>query len=241
MHFPPPISIPSDLGTLMVVKEMRKQFRTPTTSVVSCMSLKQNLTPAVLRTLQAVQQDHFNSNDPLALNPPSTRDPFVLDRSLDPLLPAYNSTLTTWTGPYTMAKVNSRVVRRSAAIMDYGNRFVYKEYLHCRRLWPAIVSFLVNVYVWLLLLLPLRAQNFLSFVYPGVVEYEVGGGGSLLGALLGTVWRSKSNNFFRLVLVGKDDEGHTVKGSVTGGEPSKFAHNSLFVFIISALLLRYNR
>jgi short subunit dehydrogenase-like uncharacterized protein len=64
--------------------------------------------------------------DPYAINPEAQRSgPDARDRAS----PAYDSDFAQWTAPFVMAGVNTRVVRRSAALLPeaYGPGFRYEE------------------------------------------------------------------------------------------------------------------
>ena len=55
----------------------------------------------------------------------------------DPVAPRYDPDLKTWLGPFFMSPINTRVVRRSAALLDYGDGFRYQEYLRLGQGWAA--------------------------------------------------------------------------------------------------------
>jgi short subunit dehydrogenase-like uncharacterized protein len=64
--------------------------------------------------------------DPHALDPvrnASARDPFEADQRGV----RYDEDLGRWTAPFIMSAVNTRVVRRSNALVKYGERFRYQE------------------------------------------------------------------------------------------------------------------
>jgi short subunit dehydrogenase-like uncharacterized protein len=66
--------------------------------------------------------------DPWLLNPAQVRPPTVpLDD--DPVAPHRDADFKAWVGPFFMGPVNTRVVRRSAALLGYGPDFHYQEYL----------------------------------------------------------------------------------------------------------------
>src|SRR6202023_234128 len=75
------------------------------------------------------------------------RDPFLLDqrdhsaeeaaRNGDISQGSFDAEVGTWVGPFFMAAINTRVVRRSAALAEsysepYGPAFQYQEYLKTR-------------------------------------------------------------------------------------------------------------
>lgn len=73
-------------------------------------------------------------SEPFLLNPVKTQTQADLDRNRDPQMPAFDADLNTWVAPFFMAPVNTRVVRRSAALYEewqepYGIDFTYQEYL----------------------------------------------------------------------------------------------------------------
>jgi len=127
-------SIPSDLGTLMIQEESRRIHGCPCENVRLLVSdaeggFSGGTLASLFGTLErASQDDRVRSilTDPYALNPLGTRS--GLDEG--PQLGArYDQTAGAWTGPFLMAPVNEKVVRRSNALMDgkYGPAFRYAE------------------------------------------------------------------------------------------------------------------
>jgi len=126
--------IPSDLGVHFVQREMRARHGVPAArvklrvagfrggasggTVASMLSLLEEAAadPAVRRLLA----------DPYALNPEGRRGgPDGPDR----LRPDYDPDFGQWTGPFVMGAVNTRVVRRTNALLGepYGPGFRYDE------------------------------------------------------------------------------------------------------------------
>jgi short subunit dehydrogenase-like uncharacterized protein len=66
--------------------------------------------------------------DPYLLNPPDRR-PAASPGDADPVAPHRDLVFQSWVGPFFMGPVNTRVVRRSAALLGYGPDFHYQEYL----------------------------------------------------------------------------------------------------------------
>lgn len=66
--------------------------------------------------------------DPYALSPDRAAEP-DLGRQRDLMKVRHDADLGMWTGPFLMASINTRVVRRSNALLDwaYGRRFRYQE------------------------------------------------------------------------------------------------------------------
>jgi len=66
--------------------------------------------------------------DPYGLSPDRAKEP-DLGRQRDLTTVKYDEFLGTWTGPFVMAAINTRVVRRSNALLDYayGRELDYRE------------------------------------------------------------------------------------------------------------------
>ncbi|MDG1233937.1 MAG: saccharopine dehydrogenase NADP-binding domain-containing protein [Pseudomonadales bacterium] len=127
-------SIPSDLGTYFVQREMHKthgvyapqvKYRVVGSSggvsggtVASMMNMMEEASanPEILDIIA----------DPYALNPPNL--PRGEDGA-DQTAVEYDQDFRQWTGPFVMAGINTRVVRRSHALLGYpwGSHFRYDE------------------------------------------------------------------------------------------------------------------
>jgi len=127
-------SIPSDLGTFFVQREMRARHG------VACARVKYRVAEfsggasggtiaSMLNMLEEARVDPEvmrTVRDPYALNPKDQR--FGPDRG-DALGPAFDPDLGEWTAPFVMAAIDTRVVRRSNALLGYlyGRDFRYDE------------------------------------------------------------------------------------------------------------------
>jgi short subunit dehydrogenase-like uncharacterized protein len=129
-------SVPSDLGVLLLHHAARADDAgdlQDTTLVVE--ALRGGISGGTLASLLG-QQDEVRASaqrrrvvaDPYGLSPdraaePSLGDENDLDRA------RYDGELRMWTGPFAMAGINTRVVRRSNALQGwaYGRRFRYRE------------------------------------------------------------------------------------------------------------------
>ena len=129
-------SIPSDLGvhllhetvvadeggdledTTLVVTRLRGGFSGGTLSSITEQLDEVRADPALRRV----------AGDPYALSPDRAAEP-DLGRQRDLMKVRHDTVLGIWTGPFLMASINSRVVRRSSALLDwaYGRRFRYRE------------------------------------------------------------------------------------------------------------------
>jgi short subunit dehydrogenase-like uncharacterized protein len=129
-------SVPSDLGVLLLHQAARADDAgdlQDTTLVVT--ALRGGISGGTLASLMG-QQDEVRASavrrqmvaDPYALSPDRAAEPGLGDeRDLDWV--RYDGGLRMWLGPFAMAGVNTRVVRRSNALQGwaYGRRFRYRE------------------------------------------------------------------------------------------------------------------
>jgi short subunit dehydrogenase-like uncharacterized protein len=129
-------SVPSDLGVLMLHHAARADDAgdlLDTTLAVT--ALRGGISGGTLASLMG-QQDEVRASaerrrvvqDPYGLSPDRAAEPDLGDeRDLDWV--RYDGDLRMWTGPFVMAGLNTRVVRRSNALRGwaYGRRFRYRE------------------------------------------------------------------------------------------------------------------
>jgi short subunit dehydrogenase-like uncharacterized protein len=131
-------SIPSDLGVLTLQQLAQETFGSPCTEVVLAVTrskggISGGTIASMLNTIEQVRANPSLRKvlgDPYSLRPEGhARGPRVRDQSgpkLDPLLGR-------WTAPFLMGPVNTRVVRRSNALLGdaYGAGFLYREVVQC--------------------------------------------------------------------------------------------------------------
>jgi short subunit dehydrogenase-like uncharacterized protein len=124
-------SIPSDLGVLTLHQAAGEL--TDTTLVVR--RLRGGVSGGTLASLKGTVDDVKKDRslakvlgDPYALSPDRDAEP-QLGKEADLRGAEHSEELGTWLGPFVMAQVNTRVVRRSNALQDwaYGRRFRYRE------------------------------------------------------------------------------------------------------------------
>jgi short subunit dehydrogenase-like uncharacterized protein len=125
-------SIPSDIGTFLLHKAAGEELE-DTTLVVRAM--KGGPSGGTIDSMKG-QIDEMKKEgslrkvaaDPYALSPDRAAEP-DLGNEADIQLPVHDDELGMWLGPFVMAAVNTRVVRRSNALQGYayGRRFRYRE------------------------------------------------------------------------------------------------------------------
>ncbi|KAL3150904.1 hypothetical protein ABBQ32_000654 [Trebouxia sp. C0010 RCD-2024] len=125
-------SIPSDIGTLYMVDYMQEKLNRRCKKVTHLFGdSKGAASSATILSLfgayfQEDSKERRQSSDPYCLDPPdSRRGP---DKAED-LRMHYNAPTKKWTMPFLMAPINTRVVRRSNALLhhSYGTDFSYEE------------------------------------------------------------------------------------------------------------------
>jgi short subunit dehydrogenase-like uncharacterized protein len=129
-------SVPSDLGALGLHQAARADDAgdlQDTTLVVT--ALRGGVSGGTLASMMGQQAEVRASEqrrqvvaDPYALSPDRAAEPDLGDER-DPGWARYDGGLRVWTGPFAMAGINTRVVRRSNALQGwaYGRRFRYRE------------------------------------------------------------------------------------------------------------------
>lgn len=127
-------SIPSDLSAWLAHQAMQARYGEPCASVKSAFSVRGGFnggTLASMFNLLATGQAKLVA-DPFLLNPADQR-PADATKHADPTGPRYDADFSAWLGPFFMAAINTRVVRRSAALLGYVPDFSYQEYLRLGR------------------------------------------------------------------------------------------------------------
>ena len=123
-------SVPSDLGAWLLTREMQQRHGTACVDVKAAFTMRGGLNGGTLASALNILGSGQGAAlaDPFLLNPPEDRPPDPA-RHADPVLPFFDLDFRTWLAPFFMGPVNTRVVRRSAAVLGYGEKFHYQEYL----------------------------------------------------------------------------------------------------------------
>lgn len=130
-------SIPSDLGVFMLYEHLRRAGHSGrlkrVTLVVESMvgGIAHGTLASILDTQERLARDRNLRRlvaDPYALSPEREREPALGDEH-DLAWPAFDTWLGRWTMPFVMAPTNTRVVRRTNALLGYayGRAFRYRE------------------------------------------------------------------------------------------------------------------
>jgi short subunit dehydrogenase-like uncharacterized protein len=122
-------SIPSDFGAWLVARHIREGLMSECVSVSAYFRLGGGLNGGTLASyLNLLETGQIRSaRDPFLLDPdPTAHSAEERARNADPTGIRYDAQLQAWAGPFLMGSVNTRVVRRTQALL--GTRFEYQEY-----------------------------------------------------------------------------------------------------------------
>lgn len=213
-------SIPSDLGALMVQDYAQREYGR------SCHQIKHVFTAfkgsasggtiaSMLTLMEEGAKDKSLRRtlaDPYALVPDHEHD----WSEADSMAAQYDPDLRAWTGPFLMAMINTRIVRRSNALLDYayGQDFRFSE---LSRFGEGVNG-------------RLRAMLFARGFQLGMVSLAIAPVRKLLQATLlpapgeGPSAAERKAGYFRSVLLGKAAASsggaeRWIKGAVAGGDP----------------------
>ena len=228
-------SIPSDLGVLFLQTEAEKRFRHPMNQVkLRVKSIRGGLSggtvASILNVIEETRKDPEVAKivkNPYALAPigmrSGIRQPNVSTFEYDP-------DVNSWVAPFVMAAVNTRVVHRSNALMGHawGTDFTYDEAMMMGAGWMGRVraatfaatlgAFLVGGYFS-----PTR------FVLKKTLLPKPGEGPSA---------KQRETGFYKLLLVGKDAEGHQLRVMVTGDRDPGYGSTSKMLGETAVCLLK---
>lgn len=225
-------SVPSDMGAWVMMQAMQQRHRMPCVDVKAGFSVHGGLNggtlASVLNLMGSAQAKSFT--DPFLLNPDADRSPDVSAHA-DPLLPCYDTDLRAWMAPFFMGPINTRVVRRSAALLDYGPDFHYQEYLRVgdgllAGVAAASLSLGMGVSQVAFGFAPVR--RLVAAVAPKPGE--------------GPSQSSMDKGSFRCELVGKSANGHLLRGRIADrGDPGNRATTKMLCEAALCLALEAQR
>jgi short subunit dehydrogenase-like uncharacterized protein len=129
-------SVPSDLGSYLVARHINVSMGLKCKEVKSFFRMYGGINGGTLATMFNMHESGqiTRAKEPFLLNPPGSHSKDELEKNQDPSAPRYDSDMETWVAPFVMGPINTRVVRRSAALFNqwndsYGADFTYQEYL----------------------------------------------------------------------------------------------------------------
>jgi short subunit dehydrogenase-like uncharacterized protein len=155
--------IPADLGVFMMVEEMKKMNLSPSEVRLFMEDAKGTLSTGTMASLIEIFESSstweiLSMASPYYLNPrdekhgrpivPHDRTTLTL-RASDNAILGYDFTIRSWTAPYLMQFVDTRIVNRSNALQNwaYGKEFVFVERMKMRNIFMAfILSIIIGIF-----------------------------------------------------------------------------------------------
>ncbi len=152
-------SIPSDLGAFFSAKAVGK----PIKRIESFHSYEGGASGGTLETMFSMGELDLGDDltNPFLLNPEDSYSDEQMQLSSDRVGIAKKSEINAWSGPFIMATANTRVVRRTEALLalrqeSYGSDFTYQEHAFHKSWWSAAKSLVLTGLSVLVLLSPLK-------------------------------------------------------------------------------------
>ncbi len=210
-------SVPADIGTFMLVRALRGAG-TGCAEVRGYYRMAGGFNGGTIASMANIYASAGGKalGDPFLLDPPIEHSAAQTAKSRDVDTPFFDAKAGTWVGPFLMAAVNTRVVRRSAALAaergePYGRDFTYQEYArygHPLAAAKAIVSTAVLGLVDAGMRTSLGRELFTSMLKPGA----------------GPSTQTMDKGFFRIDLAAKGEDGREIRGSIRHqGDPGNRA------------------
>ena len=152
-------SIPSDLGAFFSAQAIGK----PIKRIESFHSYEGGASGGTLETMFSMGELDLGDDltNPFLLNPEDSYSNEQMQLSSDRVGIAKKSEINAWSGPFIMATANTRVVRRTEALLalrqeSYGPDFTYQEHAFHKSWWSAAKSLVLTGLSVLILLSPLK-------------------------------------------------------------------------------------
>ena len=152
-------SIPSDLGAFFSAQAIGK----PIKRIESFHSYEGGASGGTLETMFSMGELDLGDDltNPFLLNPEDSYSDEQMQLSSDRVGIAKKSEINAWSGPFIMATANTRVVRRTEALLalrqeSYGPDFTYQEHAFHKSWWSAAKSLVLTGVSVLILLSPLK-------------------------------------------------------------------------------------
>ena len=152
-------SIPSDLGAFFSARAVGR----PIKRIESFHSYEGGASGGTLETMFSMGELDLGDDltNPFLLNPEDSYSDEQTQLSSDRVGIAKKSEIDAWSGPFIMATANTRVVRRTEALLalrqeSYGSDFTYQEHAFHKSWWSAAKSLVLTGLSVLVLLSPLQ-------------------------------------------------------------------------------------
>jgi short subunit dehydrogenase-like uncharacterized protein len=216
-------SIPSDIGVFLLQKAAIEQFGAPCNRIKLLVKAMKGgasggTIASMLNAIEHAREDPAIARiltEPYALNPegrrkgPDGRDQEKIE---------FDEDAGVWTGPFVMAAINTRIVRRTNALLDYryGEQFRYRESTITGK---GVSGWFKSAIMTLGLGAFMLASSF-KFTRDKVVRRLVPKPGE------GPNAEQRKNGFFNLKLIGKTKSGQTLRMTVKGDRDPGYGSTS---------------
>lgn len=128
-------SIPSDLGSFLLARHIQQTLGAPCAQITGYFRMFGGFNGGTLASNfeRHARGDAARGQDPFLLDPDPRRSYAEIEANRDPAGPRFDAQIDAWVAPFIMGPINTRVVRRSAALLaqwgiGYGPGFRYQEY-----------------------------------------------------------------------------------------------------------------
>ena len=215
-------SIPSDMGVFFLQKEAQTRFNDFAEQITLYVKgYSGTASGGTIATMQNLMAEMAKDKsimgillDPYSLNPEGQR---VGKDQMEITKAEYDPNIDAWVGPFIMAGINTRIVRRSHALsgFKYGEDFRYEEVLITGKGWKG----------------KLKAHGsaltlaFAQAMKPGSVFKKIGDR-FLPKPGEGPTKEQQENGFFNMMLLGKLKNGKEIKVKVTGDSDPGYGSTS---------------
>jgi short subunit dehydrogenase-like uncharacterized protein len=128
-------SVPSDLGVLLAVRHLQRALGAEPVEVNGYFRMFGGFNGGTIASdVHRRESGGIEAGrDPFLLDPADGHSREEIERNRDPQDVRFDEAIGAWVGPFVMGPINTRVVRRSAALYagwreGYGRQFRYQEY-----------------------------------------------------------------------------------------------------------------
>ena len=224
-------SVPSDLGAWLMTRAMQVQQGEACVSVKSAVSMRGGVNGGTLASgLNMLASDAVKEfAKPFLLNPEGTT-PKDSSAHEDPQLPINDPDYQAWLVPFVMGPINTRVVRRSAALLGYSKDFHYQEYMRIGKgpiAGAAAAGFSFGM-----------ASSKLVVKLPGVKQVAEK---LMPGPGKGPSENAMDNGSYRCELVAKSVSGKVLRGKIAdSGDPGNRATTKMVCEAALCLALQFD-
>ena len=223
-------SIPSDLGVAVLQQAARERFGGPCSHVrMRVMELSGGFSggtaAAMLHGFEAGRDDptiRQGMIEPYFLCPEGQRDGPERPGKLMSVTVEYDEDLKAWTKPFFMGPMNTKIVRRTNAVLDYpyGKDFRYEEATLVGDGWSGRLKAHAEALGFgafgMAVAIPPTRRLLKRYVLPAPGE--------------GPSQETVEGGHWEIILVGKHDEGGVIKTRVAGvGDPSSMSSSRMLI------------